>query len=43
VTGTVPLVVKCIVSHPEDPLVGGLMTSAEGAAAIPGLNILPPD
>jgi hypothetical protein len=37
------LVVKYILSHPQDPLVGGLMTSAEGAAAIPGLNILPED
>jgi hypothetical protein len=37
------LVVKNIVSHPEDPLVGGLRTSAERAAAIPGLNILPSD
>ena len=37
------LVVKYILSHPQDPLVSGLMTSPGGAAAIPGLNILPED
>jgi len=37
------LVVKYVLSHPQDPLVGALMTSAEGAAAIGGLNVLPKD
>lgn len=35
--------VKHILSHPQDPLVAGLVASSGGTTAIRGLTILPED